>query len=337
LPQCGLFKINLHPVSQTNLHLILESAKRTIELQAASIQHLTHFIDSSVAKAVETISTCKGRLVVSGIGKSAIVAQKIVATMNSTGTPALFMHAADAIHGDLGMVQQGDVVMIISKSGDSPEIKVLTPFIKNFGNILIGMVGNMQSYLAAQADIIINTTVHQEACPNNLAPTNSTTSQMVMGDVLAICLMQTKEFKTGDFAKFHPGGALGKKMYLRVGDLIRQHEKPVVLENEDVKKAIIEISKKRLGATVVLNEKNEIAGVITDGDVRRMFEKYDDFKGLIAKNIMSAKPQIVEADTLAVQALEQMKKNNISQLIVVENATYIGILHVHDLMREGII
>jgi arabinose-5-phosphate isomerase len=324
-------------VSQSKHQLIIDSAMRTIQLQAASIMHLSSFVDDGLALAVEKIAECKGRLVVSGIGKSAIVAQKIVATMNSTGTPALFMHAADAIHGDLGMIQQGDMVMIISKSGDSPEIKVLTPFIKNFGNTLIGMVGNVQSYLAAQADIILNTTVEQEACPNNLAPTNSTTAQMVMGDVLAICLMETKEFKTGDFAKYHPGGALGKKMYLRVGDLILQHEKPLVYINDDIKKAIIEISKKRLGATGVLNDQHEIVGIITDGDVRRMFEKYEDFKGLQAKDIMSAKPKTIEADTLAVQALEQMKQNNISQLLVVENNSYVGILHVHDLMREGII
>jgi arabinose-5-phosphate isomerase len=257
--------------------------------------------------------------------------------MNSTGTPALFMHAADAIHGDLGMIQQGDVVMIVSKSGDSPEIKVLTPFIKNFGNTLIGMVGNTKSYLAAQADIILNTTVEQEACPNNLAPTNSTTSQMVMGDVLAICLMETKEFKTGDFAKYHPGGALGKKMYLRVSDLILQHEKPIVHINDDVRKAIVEISKKRLGATVVLSNEDDIIGIITDGDVRRMFEKHEEFKGLMAKDIMSTKPKTIDIDTLAVQALELMKQNNISQLLVVHNNAYIGILHVHDLMREGII
>lgn len=324
-------------MSQTKQQLITESAKRTIQLQAASIEHLTHFVDDNVVKAVQIIAESKGRLVVSGIGKSAIVAQKIVATMNSTGTPALFMHAADAIHGDLGMIQQGDVVMIISKSGDSPEIKVLAPLIKNFGNTLIGIVGNIQSYLAIQSDIIINTTVEQEACPNNLAPTNSTTAQMVMGDVLAICLMETKEFKTGDFAKYHPGGTLGKKMYLRVGDLIKQHQKPVVFENDDTKKAIIEISKKRLGATVVLNEKNKIVGIITDGDVRRMFEKHDNFIGLIAKDIMSAMPKIIDTDTLAVEALEQMKQHNISQLVVVENDIYIGILHVHDLMREGII
>jgi arabinose-5-phosphate isomerase len=324
-------------VSQSKHQRIIESAVRTIQLQSASIEHLTHFVDDAIVAAVDKIAQCKGRLVVSGIGKSAIIAQKIVATMNSTGTPALFMHAADAIHGDLGMIQQGDVVMIISKSGDSPEIKVLTPLIKNFGNTLIGMVGNVQSYLATQVDIILNTTVNQEACPNNLAPTNSTTAQMVMGDVLAICLMESKEFKTGDFAKYHPGGALGKKMYLRVSDLILQHEKPVVHINDDVKKAIVEISKKRLGATVVLGNEDEIIGIITDGDVRRMFEKHEDFKGLMAKDIMSINPKSIDIDTLAVQALEQMKEYNISQLLVVNNNAYAGILHVHDLMREGII
>jgi arabinose-5-phosphate isomerase len=315
---------------------ILQSAKRTIALQATSIQHLDAYINDELVKAVQVITNCNGRLVVSGIGKSAIVAQKIVATMNSTGTPALFMHAADAIHGDLGMIQQDDVVMIISKSGDSPEIKVLTPLVKNFGNKVIGMVGNMQSYLAVNSDIVLNTTVQQEACPNNLAPTTSTTAQMVMGDVLAICLMETKAFKKDDFAKFHPGGALGKRMYLRVGDMIKQHEKPFVDIADDIKKVIIEISKKRLGATVVLSN-NTLQGIITDGDVRRMFEKYDDFKTLIAKNIMSINPKCIHADTLAVEALELMRTNNISQLVVTAQNKYVGILHVHDLMREGII
>ena len=235
-------------------NLIITSALRTLKMQAESINELIAFADDSLIKAVEIIAVCKGRVVISGIGKSAIVAQKIVATMNSTGTPALFMHAADAIHGDLGMIPQNDVVLVISKSGDSAEIKVLVPLVKNFGNTLIGMVGNTKSYLAAHADIVINTTVSQEACPNNLAPTTSTTAQMVMGDVLAICLIEMKDFKTVDFARFHPGGALGKRMYLKCGDLIKLHEKPFVNEEESIKKVIIEISKKRLGATVVLNE-----------------------------------------------------------------------------------
>ncbi len=320
-----------------NNQYIIDSAKRTIELQKEAIEGLQSFVNEHLVHAVDAIAACKGRLVISGIGKSAIVAQKMVATMNSTGTPALFMHAADAIHGDLGMIQQDDVVLIISKSGDSPEIKVLTPLVKNFGNIIIGMVGNMQSYLAKHSHIVLNTTVQKEACPNNLAPTTSTTAQMVMGDALAICLMETKSFKMEDFAKFHPGGALGKKMYLRVGELIQLHESPYVNEADNVKKVIIEISKKRLGATAVLNNANEVVGIVTDGDVRRMFEKYDDFKAIVAKDIMSIQPKTISTDMLAVEALQQMKEFNISQLLVLDNEKYAGVLHVHDLMREGII
>jgi arabinose-5-phosphate isomerase len=324
-------------VNEINKLQITESANRTLLLQREAIEGLHAFMDDQLIQAVETIAKSNGRLVISGIGKSAIIAQKIVATMNSTGTPSLFMHAADAIHGDLGMIQQDDVVMIISKSGDSPEIKVLTPLVKNFGNKVIGMVGNVQSFLATHSDIILNTTVIKEACPNNLAPTTSTTAQLVMGDVLAICLMESKSFNTKDFAKYHPGGALGKKMYLRVGDLIQLHESPHVKENDDIKKVIIEISKKRLGATAVLNNENNMVGIITDGDIRRMFEKYDEFKTIVAKDIMSKNPKTINVDMLAVEALEQMKQNNISQLLVVENEQYAGILHVHDLMREGII
>ncbi len=315
----------------------MDSAKSTIALQSKSIDHLASLLDDDLLLAVKAIAASKGRLVVSGIGKSAIVAQKIVATMNSTGTPSLFMHAADAIHGDLGMVQSDDVVMIISKSGDSAEIKVLAQLIKNFGNTLIGIVGNPQSYLALQCDIKLNTYVEKEACPNNLAPTTSTTAQMVMGDVLAICLMESKAFSTGDFAKYHPGGALGKKMYLRVGELISQHEKPEIFLNDNVKLAIIEITKKRLGAAVVLNDDKTIAGIITDGDVRRMFEKYDSFQHILAKDIMTTAPKMIEAEALAVEAMNEMKAYNISQLIVTENGQYAGILHVHDMIREGII
>lgn len=323
-------------MSNTPHDRITESALRTIHLQATAIAGLSSFVDASLIKAVEVIAASKGRLVISGIGKSAIIAQKIVATMNSTGTPALFMHAADAIHGDLGMVQQEDIVMLISKSGDSPEIKVLAPLIKNFGNILIGMAGNANSYLAAQSDIVINTGLVQEACPNNLAPTTSTTTQMVMGDVLAICLMETKEFNTGDFAKFHPGGALGKKIYLRVADLILFHEKPIVSAKDDVKIAINEITKKRLGVTAVL-EGDAVIGIVTDGDVRRMFENFVDFKDLTVKSIMSFDPKTIQADQLATEALELLKHNNISQLIVMDKNRYAGILHIHDLLREGII
>ncbi len=325
-------------MSLINKQQIISSAQKSIMLQANAVAALQAFVNDDLVKAVEAIVHSKGRLVVSGIGKSAIVAQKIVATCNSTGTPALFMHAADAIHGDLGMVQQQDIVMIISKSGDSAEIKVLAPLVKNFGNTLIGMVGNTKSYLAAQSDIVLNTTVAQEACPNNLAPTTSTTAQMVMGDALAICLMENNNFNTGDFAKYHPGGALGKKMYLRVQDLIVQHEKPAAKLTDNIKQVIIEISKKRLGAVAIIDENNVAIGIITDGDVRRMFEKFESFSSIVAKDIMSQSPKNVLIDELAIQALNIMKENNISQLIVTDASNvYKGILHIHDLMREGII
>ena len=319
------------------MNTIITSAKRTIGLQAKSIEGLSIFINEDFIKAVEQLVDCKGRLVISGIGKSAIVAQKIVATMNSTGTPALFMHAADAIHGDLGMVQQKDIVMVISKSGDSPEIKVLAPLVKNFGNILIGMVGNMQSYLAEHADIVLNTTVLQEACPNNLAPTTSTTAQMVMGDALAICLMEQKGFKSDDFAKYHPGGTLGKKLYMRVADLILPHQKPTVKTNTSIKNVLVEITQKRLGAAAVTDDAMQVTGIITDGDIRRMLEKYDSFSALTAKDIMSASPKIIDADALAAEAFEKMSANNISQLIVIKDGAYAGIIHIHDLIKEGII
>ena len=318
-------------------NLIIANALRSIQLQSSSIAGLAEFINKDFEDAVNLVAACKGRLVISGIGKSAIVAQKIVATMNSTGTPALFMHAADAIHGDLGMVQPQDIVMVISKSGDSPEIKVLAPLVKNFGNKLIGMVGNIQSYLALNSDIILNTTVAQEACPNNLAPTTSTTAQMVMGDALSICLMETKEFKSTDFAKYHPGGVLGKKLYLRVAELVQPHEKPSVLSGASVKEAIIEISKKRLGAAAVLNAANEVIGIITDGDIRRMLQKYDSFAALTADDIMSHHPKTIHTDSLAVEALELMRSHNINQLIAEEQGRYAGILHLQDLVREGII
>ena len=318
-------------------NLIITSALKTLQLEADSILELIPYAGDSLVTAVEMLAACKGRVVISGIGKSAIVAQKIVATMNSTGTPALFMHAADAIHGDLGMIQQDDIVIVISKSGDSPEIKVLAPLVKNFGNKLIGMVGNMQSYLAAHADVVINTTVSQEACPNNLAPTTSTTAQMVMGDVLAICLIEVKNFKTIDFARFHPGGALGKRMYLKCGDLIKLHEKPFVSEDESIKNVIVEISRKRLGATVILDKDEKPIGIVTDGDVRRMFEKYDNFINLKAKDIMSINPKMIQKNLLAVEALEIMKVFNITQMVVMNDKEYVGILHLHDLIKEGII
>ena len=316
---------------------IIQSAQRSIELQAASIAGLLPSINDQFEKAVSLLVNSKGRLVISGIGKSAIVAQKIVATMNSTGTPALFMHAADAIHGDLGMVLPDDVVMVISKSGDSPEIKVLGPLLKGFGNTLIGMVGNMNSYLAKQANIILNTTVTKEACPNNLAPTTSTTAQMVMGDALAVALMETRGFKPADFARYHPGGTLGKKLYLRVADLIAPTDKPSVLSGASVKEAIVEITKKRLGAVVVINEADEVLGIITDGDVRRMLEKHDSFANLTANNIMGNTPKTIAHEALAVDAFEMMRQYNINQLIAIEHGKYAGIVHLQDLVREGII
>ena len=320
-----------------NKEMIIPVALRTIELEAESVAGLKAFIDADFVKAVETIAVCKGRLIVSGIGKSAVIAKKIVATLNSTGTPAMFLHAADAIHGDMGMIQSEDIILLISKSGDSPEIKVLTPFIKNFGNTLIGMVGNMQSFLAQQSNIVINTTVVQEACPNNLAPTSSTTAQMVMGDALAVCLMELKEFNGEDFAKFHPGGTLGKKLYLRVEDLSANNAKPKVLPEATIKEVIVEMTQKRLGATVVVNDSEEVLGIITDGDLRRMLERTSSFDALRAKDIMSADPKKIEASSLAVNALDEMRSANISQLVVEDNGVYRGIIHLHDLIKEGII
>ena len=316
---------------------IIHTALRTIELEADAVRKLKDFVDADFEKALDAINTSEGRLVVSGIGKSALVAQKIVATFNSTGTPAVFMHAADAIHGDLGMVQKNDVIIVISKSGDSPEIKVLVPLIKNFGNKLIGMVGNMDSYLSRQSDIILNTTVDQEACPNNLAPTTSTTAQMVMGDVLAVCLMEMNEFGTADFAKFHPGGALGKRLFLRVAGLAAQNERPAVPALAGIREVIVEMTKKRLGVTVVTNDDNIVAGIITDGDLRRMLEKESSVDQLRAKDIMSANPVMISPAMLAVDALDIMKTKAISQLIVAEDGVYRGIVHLHDIIKEGII
>ena len=320
-----------------NKQSIISSALSTIELEAQSISGLTAFINDDFANAVEKIAVSNGRLVISGIGKSAVVAQKIVATLNSTGTPALFMHAADAIHGDLGMIQQNDVVMIISKSGDSPEIKVLVSLIKNFGNTLIGMAGNMQSYLATQSNIVLNTTVQQEACPNNLAPTTSTTAQMVMGDALAVCLMEMKGFKSIDFAKYHPGGILGKKLYLRVADLANKNEKPAVLPTATIKEVIVEMTKKRLGTTVVVSNDNNVLGIITDGDLRRMLERENDFTNLTAENIMTANPQKITENSLATEAMQLLQQQNITQLVVEDDGKYFGIIHLHDLIGEGII
>jgi arabinose-5-phosphate isomerase len=316
---------------------IKDAAIRTIQLEADSISDLQHFIDDRFVQAVQTIASAKGRLVISGIGKSAIVAQKIVATMNSTGTPSIFMHAADAIHGDLGMVLEEDIVMIVSKSGESPEIKVLLPLVKNFGNTLIGVVGNDQSILAKQSDIFLNTTVSQEACPNNLAPTSSTTAQMVMGDALAVSLMHVRGFKSEDFAKFHPGGSLGKKLYLRVQDLYVHNEKPSVKPGASLKEVIMEMTSKRLGATAVTDNQNILIGIITDGDLRRMLEKSVSTDSVLAKDIMTTKPRTIDVDSLAVEALDVLRKNDITQLVVINGNQYAGFIHLHDLIREGII
>ena len=316
---------------------IIQVALRTIELETSAVSGLIASVDAGFIKAVEQIANSKGRLIVSGIGKSAIIAQKIVATLNSTGTPSVFMHAADAIHGDLGMIQPDDMIMVISKSGNSPEIKVLAPLVKNFGNVLIGMVGNMQSFLAQNSHIVLNTTIDQEACPINLAPTSSTTAQMVMGDALAVCLMEMKGFNSNDFAKYHPGGALGKKLYLRVADMAAQNEKPKILPTATIKEVIVEMTEKRLGAAVVVNEAEEILGIITDGDLRRMLEKTESFANLQAKDIMTSHPKTIAVDVLAVNALEEMRKYNISQLIAEDNKAYAGIIHLHDLVKEGII
>lgn len=320
-----------------NATSIQELALRTVKLEAGAIAQLAEYINDDFVKAAEQVFACKGRLVISGIGKSAVIAQKIVATLNSTGTPAIFMHAADAIHGDLGMVQQDDIVMIISKSGESPEIKVLVPLIRNFGNTLIAMVGNTASFLAKNSDIILNTTVSQEACPNNLAPTSSTTAQLVMGDALAVVMMELKGFGTEDFAKFHPGGALGKKLYLRVADLYIQNEKPKVSATSTLKEVIVEISKKRMGVTAVVNEGNELLGIITDGDLRRMLEKNSSLEGVIATDIMTTTPKSIGPESLAVEALDRLRKNDISQLVVLEGGKYMGFVHLHDLIREGLI
>ncbi len=316
---------------------IKQVALRTIELEAQSVSGLASFINSDFEKAVTLIAECKGRVVISGIGKSAIIAQKIVATFNSTGTPSIFMHAADAIHGDLGTVQQNDVVIIISKSGESPEIKVLVPLIKNTGNSLIAMVGNTSSFLAKNSAIILNTSVGQEACPHNLAPTSSTTAQLVMGDALAICLMELRGFQSDDFAKLHPGGTLGKKLYLRVSDLYADNEKPKVFSGQSIKEVIVEMTEKRLGITAVVNDKNDLLGIITDGDLRRMLEKNISFDKVKADDIMTASPKTIGPDELAVDALDMMRKNEITQLVVTDEKKYLGIIHLHDLIREGLI
>jgi arabinose-5-phosphate isomerase len=316
---------------------IKKSALSTIANEAESIVNLKNYIDIDFAKSVELIFNSKGRTIITGIGKSANIGIKIVSTLNSTGTPAVFMHAADAIHGDLGIIQPEDVIICISKSGNTPEIKVLVPLIKSMGNKLIALVGNIKSYLALQSDLIINCSVEKEACPNNLAPTSSTTAQLVMGDAIAVALLECRGFTTKDFAKYHPGGALGKQLYLKVSDLSLNNEKPKVKPSDNLKFTIMEITSKRLGAAAVV-ENEMIIGIVTDGDLRRMLQKDISIDLLLAKDIMSLNPKTINKDELAVTALNLMKQNNITQLLVVDkNKKYSGVIHLHDLLREGII
>ena len=316
---------------------IIGIARDIVQKEAAAVAALAPLLDAQFEKAVELIAACKGRVVVSGIGKSAIVAQKVVATLNSTGTPSVFLHAADAIHGDLGMVQEQDVVMILSKSGESPEIKVLLSLIRGFGNPLIGMVGNLQSDLARQSDLVLNTTIDQEACLNNLAPTSSTTVQMVMGDALAITLMEMRGFGSEDFARFHPGGTLGKKLYMRVLDVYVHNERPRVSPETALKEVIMEMTSKRLGAAAVTDEKGLLLGIITDGDLRRMLEKEGIHAGLTAADIMTTHPKTVEAEALAVEALDLMRIHDITRLVVTNGREYLGFIDLNNLVREGII
>ncbi|WP_417887331.1 KpsF/GutQ family sugar-phosphate isomerase [Zunongwangia sp.] len=315
---------------------ILKVAKKTIATEAEAIANLEHLIDSEFAKAIESIYNSKGRLIVTGIGKSAVIGNKIVATLNSTGTPAVFMHAADAIHGDLGIVQKEDIVLCISKSGNSPEIKVLVPFIKEFHNLLIAITANKESFLGQESDYVLNSYVEKEACPNNLAPTTSTTAQLVIGDALAICLLELKGFSSKDFAKYHPGGSLGKKLYLRVKDITKQNSKPVVLPNTKITEVLVVMSENMLGVTAVV-ENDIIIGIITDGDIRRMLKNNESFKDLTAKEIMSNSPKTIDEDALATEALDIMETYKITQLLAVKNKQYTGVVHLHNLIREGIL
>lgn len=311
-------------------------ALNTLDIEAEAISNLKKFINDEFVDTVELIARSKGRVVVTGIGKSAIIGQKIVATLNSTGTPSIFMHAADAIHGDLGIIQKDDIVICISKSGDTPEIKILIPLLKNWGNKLIAMVGNTDSYLAKNCDLVLNTFVDREACPNNLAPTSSSTAQLVLGDALAVCLLDYKGFSSKDFARYHPGGALGKKLYLKVKDIYPNNASPKVSPDEEIRKVIVEISSNRLGAVAVIS-KGKLEGVITDGDVRRMLLNKKDIDQLRAKDIMTKNPKTADKDMMAVDALHLMKQFNISQLIILDKTKYLGMVHLHDLVREGIL
>jgi arabinose-5-phosphate isomerase len=315
---------------------IREIGKRVISDERDAIAQVLSAINNDFAKAVQAILLSKGNVVVTGIGKSAIIAQKMVATFNSTGTTAVFMHAADAIHGDLGIIRDEDLVILLSKSGETPEIRVLIPLLKARGNTLIGIVGNTNSYLAKQVHFILNTTVENEACPNNLAPTSSTTAQLVMGDALAVTLLECRGFTAADFARFHPGGALGKKLYLRVDDIFQRNEKPEVMPDDDLRKVIVEISTKRLGAAGVVHQ-GQLLGIITDGDLRRMLMKTADLTGLLAREIMTANPKTIDRHALVVDALQLMRRNNITQLPVIADGQYVGVIHLHDILKEGIL
>ena len=316
--------------------VIIEAAKRSISEQGDAIKNIVNFLEDSFAEAVELILKSNGRVIITGIGKSAIIANKIVATLNSTGTPSIFMHAADAIHGDLGLVQKKDIIICISKSGNTPEIKVLVPLLKRAGNPLIAITGNKNSFLGEESDFVFNSYVDKEVCPNNLAPTTSTTAQLVIGDALAVCLLQMKDFSSDDFAKYHPGGALGKKLFLTVRDLAMNNEKPNVGLNSNIKDVIIEISEKRLGVSAVI-EQNKIKGIITDGDLRRMLAKTENFTNLSAIDIMTKNPKSIDINAMAVDAMQLMEKHQITQLLVTDNEMYAGVIHLHDLMKEGIL
>ncbi|WP_299121609.1 KpsF/GutQ family sugar-phosphate isomerase [uncultured Tenacibaculum sp.] len=316
---------------------ILSTAKETILLESNAIANLANLLDSSFVDAVNFIFNSKGRVIVTGIGKSANIANKMVATFNSTGTPAVFMHAADAIHGDLGNVQRDDVVICISKSGNTPEIKVLVPLIKNSNNKIVAITGNPDSFLGKNADFLLNSFVEKEACPNNLAPTTSTTAQLVLGDALAVCLLDLRGFTSSDFAKYHPGGALGKRLYLRVSDLIKNNLLPKVTITDKITNVIVEISEKRLGVTAVVNNDNKLLGIITDGDIRRMLSKTTKIDELTAEDIMSKNPKTINVDAMAVKALETLENNSITQILVTDNNdNYVGVVHLHDLIKEGI-
>ncbi len=315
---------------------IIEVARRTVTIELNAIEGLLDELDNAFAKAVLQVHHSQGRVIITGIGKSAIIAQKIVATMNSTGTPAIFMHAADAIHGDLGIIQKDDVVICISKSGNTPEIKVLVPLIKNFENKLIAITSNKDSYLGKEADFILYAPVEEEACPNNLAPTTSTTAQLVLGDAFAICLLELKGFTEKDFARYHPGGALGKRLYLRVSDLMAMNQKPEVHELSSLREVIINISENRLGMTVV-TKNSKVLGIITDGDLRRMLSTGKNIDDLVAKDIMTSSPKTISHNSMAVEAREVMEEYNISQIVAVEKGIYEGVVHIHDLIREGIV